>query len=158
MQVSYRASRRASAVGLSGRSGEILPSPMPVARTLFSSLELEGPADHAYDAFSWQRAQAMLRYKWKNLTADERLPTETKSMGKPTRAEIRRGIVEMSLTTPPPSHPSNLPLLPSFRGSAQSARVRKMRKIYSCRSITLAISNSTPRLRSGSNCPLWVTC
>lgn len=59
--------------------------------------ESHGPAGHAYDAFYWQAAEAILRREWQSLTAPESGgPIGRVVLAQPLRAELRDCIVELT--------------------------------------------------------------
>jgi DNA helicase II / ATP-dependent DNA helicase PcrA len=85
-------------------------------RTLW---EMDGPAGHAYDAFYWQAAEAILREEWKAITA----PGSPAAIGRvllaqPLRAELRRCVVEVTADRviadhlPPADGPAMAPVPP----------------------------------------------
>jgi DNA helicase-2/ATP-dependent DNA helicase PcrA len=63
-------------------------------RTLW---ETDGPAGHAYDAFYWQAAEAILREEWKAITAPESTASTSRVLlAQPLRAELRSCTVEVT--------------------------------------------------------------
>ena len=63
-------------------------------RTLW---ETDGPAGHAYDAFYWQAAEAILREEWKAITAPESTgATSRVLLAQPLQAELRCCTVEVT--------------------------------------------------------------
>ncbi len=63
-------------------------------RTLW---ETDGPAGHAYDAFYWQAAEAILRAEWRAITAPEGAAASDRVLlAQPLRAELRHCIVEVT--------------------------------------------------------------
>lgn len=69
----------------------------PAAEAQLKALwETEGPAGHAYDAFYWQHATAILREEWRALTAPEQAPAlGSIRVAQPLRAQLRRCDVEV---------------------------------------------------------------
>lgn len=70
----------------------------PDAETRLQALwETDGPAGHAYDAFYWQAAVAILRAEWQTLTSPDGVETAGRVLlAQPLRAELRRCIVEVT--------------------------------------------------------------
>jgi superfamily I DNA/RNA helicase len=59
--------------------------------------ETDGPAGHAYDAFYWQAAEAMLREEWRAITAPEGAADSSRALlAQPLKAELRRCVVEVT--------------------------------------------------------------
>lgn len=78
--------------------------------------ETDGPAGHAYDAFYWQAAEAILREEWKALTSPDRAVAASRVLlAQPLRAELRQCIVEVTAdrviedTIPPADDPAAPP-------------------------------------------------
>jgi superfamily I DNA/RNA helicase len=59
--------------------------------------ETDGPVGHAYDAFYWQAAEAMLREEWRAITAPEgAADSDGVLLAQPLQAELRRCVAEVT--------------------------------------------------------------
>ena len=59
--------------------------------------ETDGPAGHAYDAFYWQAAEAILHTEWKAITAPESAAATGRTLlAQPLQAELRCCTVEVT--------------------------------------------------------------
>lgn len=70
----------------------------PAAEARLKALwQTDGPAGHAYDAFYWQAAEAILHDEWQALTTpDEGAPVGRVLVARPLRAELHHCIVEVT--------------------------------------------------------------
>lgn len=78
--------------------------------------ETEGPAGHAYDAFYWQAAEAILREEWNAITSPDSAESSNRVLlAQSLRAELRGCVVEVTAdrviqdTTPPVDDPKEAP-------------------------------------------------
>jgi hypothetical protein len=74
--------------------------------------EAEGPAGHAYDAFYWQRAEAILRHEWKKLAGEQVRTSQSVALAERLQVELAHCIVQVTAdrmtntTSIPPSAPT----------------------------------------------------
>ena len=68
-----------------------------VKARLWALWETDGPAGHAYDAFYWQAAEAILREEWKAITSPDSMVVSSRALlAQPLRAEMRQCVIEVT--------------------------------------------------------------